>query len=80
MPNATFIPFVHDILREHDARRRCIVLGESEDSDILARDILPECISEVYGVSKHAAFIKLKKTDFVSGTPQYQYEKVQYTF
>jgi len=65
MPNATFIPFVMKVLREYEVYKRSILLGENEDWDIVARDLLPERISEVYGVSKQAASVKLKKCGFV---------------
>jgi Zn-dependent peptidase ImmA (M78 family) len=65
MPNATFIPFVHSFLREHGVFKKGIVLGRDDDLDILGKDLLPERISEVYGVSKRAALIKLHKSGFV---------------
>jgi hypothetical protein len=67
MPNATFKPFVHQFLREHGVHRGSIITGRNSDSDILANDLLPEYISEVYGVSKRAARIKLNKCGFVYG-------------
>lgn len=66
MPNATFIPFVNEIMRENGVYKRCIVLGDDEDLDIFAKELLPDHISEVYGVSRRAALIKLKKSGFVS--------------
>jgi len=65
MPNATFIPFVNDYLFEHSIFKRPIILGQDSDTDILAKELLPEYISEVYGVSKRAAFIKLVKCEFI---------------
>ena len=37
----------------------------NEDLDILGKDLLPEYISEVYGVSKRAAYNKLKTSNFI---------------
>jgi hypothetical protein len=65
MPNATFKPFVHQLLREHDVWKGKIITGMDEDLDDLAKYILPECISEAYGVPKKAAFVKLRKAGFV---------------
>jgi len=65
MPNATFKPFVHKFLREHGVRKGAIILGRDEDLDILAEVILPEGIGSVYGVSKRAASVKLRKLGFV---------------
>jgi len=33
--------------------------------DTLGKDLLPEYISEVYGVSKRAAFNKLRTSNFI---------------
>ncbi|MCL2159506.1 MAG: ImmA/IrrE family metallo-endopeptidase [Oscillospiraceae bacterium] len=66
MPNATFIPFVNEYLRENGIYKRYITVGEDDDLDLLASELLPEYISEVYGVSKRAASIKLKKSGFIS--------------
>ena len=67
MPNCTFRPFVNTAMREHNYYKGSITLGKDEDLDILALDLLPEAISEVYGVSKRAARIKLKTANFVTG-------------
>ena len=66
MPDATFIPFVHQLLREHNVWKIPIILGKDEDLDILAKYLLPGGIADVYGVSKSAAFVKLKKSGFVA--------------
>jgi hypothetical protein len=65
MPNTTFKPFVPGLLRESGFWKAKIVMGMDEDLDYLARYLLPEQISEAYGVSKKAAFVKLRKTGFV---------------
>jgi len=65
MPNATFIPVVNQLMREYDIWKRHITLGQDDDLDILAGELLPERITEIYGVSKRAALIKLKKSGFV---------------
>ena len=65
MPDETFIPYVNELLREYNLWSRCIVLGQDDDLDIAANDLLPESISEVYGVSKQAASVKLKSSGFV---------------
>jgi len=66
MPDITFIPFVANTLRdEYDIYKRSIVLGEDDDLDIVAKHLLPERINEVYGVTKKAALVKLKKSGFV---------------
>jgi hypothetical protein len=67
MPNKTFRPFVNRLLRENGIYTGHIRIGRDSDLDIFAYDLLPEYISEAYGVSKRAARIKLRKTEFVSG-------------
>ena len=65
MPNATFRPVVHSILREHGIRTGYIAPDIDDDSDYLSEELLPETIMEIYGVSKRAAKIKLRKAGFV---------------
>ena len=65
MPDRTFVPFVSGLLREYRLWKRCIVLGRDADLDIVAKDLLPETVSEAYGVSKQAASVKLKSSGFV---------------
>ena len=65
MPDTTFIPFVNKVMREYGVYKRSIVLGQNKDLDILAKYLLPDSISEVYGVSREAALTKLKKKEFV---------------
>ena len=74
MPNKTFTPFVREILHDHDYRKPHIVTGINEDNDYIAEELLPEIISETYGVSKKAAFIKLIKCGFVIEQKRRVYE------
>ena len=66
MPDSTFIPFVNQFMREQGVFKGCIILGQDDDLNILAENLLPESIAEIYGVSKSAALIKLKKSGFVA--------------
>ena len=77
MPIATFKPFIHNLLREHGVWKGKIITGVDEDLDDLARYILPECISETYGVSRKAAFVKLRKTGFVVDKAVQQQRELQ---
>jgi len=61
----TFRKFVNKLLRECGYYKGAIRLGRDADLDILANDIVPDAISDVYGVSKRAARIKLRKSGFV---------------
>ncbi len=67
MPNSSFQPFVNKLLHENGYYKGIIQIGRDSDLDILADDLLPEYISEAYGVSKRAARIKLRKAGFVNG-------------
>jgi len=66
MPNQTFIPLVHEFMREHGLYKKPIFLGDDDDLDIFAKDLLPQYISDVYCVSKRAAFNKLKSHGFIA--------------
>ena len=72
MSNATFIPFVNRTLRENDFYKGQIVLGVDEDLDYIAEELLPIEISETYGTSKQASFIKLKTCGFVIDKRKYE--------
>ena len=80
MPNATFCPFVQNLLHQHEFRKGQIITGYDEDWDYLAEELLPIEISEVYGVSKQAAFIKLKKAGFVQDKKTYALKEAQLAF
>ena len=68
MPNATFKPLVIGLMREQGLYKGSITLGMDDDWDIFADDIMPDTISEIYGVSRRAARIKLRTSGFVRGT------------
>jgi len=65
MPNRTFRPFVTQILRENKIYKGSIMLKPNTYSGILADELLPQYISDTYGVSKRAARIKLRKCGYV---------------
>ncbi len=71
MPNATFRPVVNTFLRQHGVYTPYITIGDSSDLNILAKTLLPDYISEIYGVSKSAALIKLRKSGFIESEKSY---------
>ena len=77
MPNATFRPFIRNLLYQHGFRKVQIITGYDEDWDILAEEILPSEISDTYGVSRQAAFIKLKQAGFVINKKAYAAKEAQ---
>lgn len=79
MPNRTFSPTVHQLLRENGFYKTRIITGIDEDQDYIAEELLPEAISEIYGVSKKAAFVKLKKSGFVIDRKSYDRQNAQLT-
>lgn len=80
MPNATFRPFVQNLLHQHDFRKGQIITGYDEDFDYLAEELIPIELSEVYGVSKQAAFIKLKQAGFVLNKKSHAQKEAQLAF
>lgn len=65
MPNATFIPLVLEVLKTQGIAGGRVILDGGPEEFILAKNRLPQIIAEVYGVSKAAAFVKLRKTGFI---------------
>ena len=80
MPNATFRPLVQRLLHQHEFRKGQIITGRDEDLDYLAEKLLPTEISDIYGVSKQAAFIKLKQAGFVVDKKAYARKEAQVAF
>lgn len=77
MPLKTFVPLVWRLLKENNVYKRPIVVGKNDDNDFIALDLLPETISDIYGVSKKAAFIKLRKCGFVIDKRGYEQQESQ---
>lgn len=69
MPKPVFIPVARNLMREHNIYKDHITYGVDDDMDYIAHDLIPESLSEVFGVSKTAAFIKLKKCELVMDKP-----------
>ena len=65
MPNATFVPLVQETLTANGITDGRIIENVGWDELVLATEGLPEIISEIYGVSKAAAYVKLRKTGLV---------------
>jgi len=65
LPDSTFIPFVHQLMRKYNIFKRSIILGRNDDLDTVAKHLMPEEIADIYGVSKSAAYIKLFKSGFI---------------
>ena len=66
-------------VRENDFDGR-IVLGMDDDLDYLADTLLPLEISETYGTSKQASFVKLKTCGFVMDQKKHERLTAQITF
>lgn len=64
MPKKTFLPFAKEFIKGtgfFDEDVDHIVLGRNSIIDWVGKQVLPRCISEVYGVSRQAAMIRLYK-------------------
>ena len=65
MPKATFVPFVQETLAVNGIPEGRLIENAGLDEIVLATKILPKIVSEVYGVSKAAAYVRLRKTGLV---------------
>ena len=65
MPKSTFIPLAKEILKSEGISGDRVVTGVDFQHDWFAESEFPKRISEAYGVSKQAAFIKLRKFGFI---------------
>lgn len=65
MPKSTFVPFAGNLLMEAGIKGGKIIKGSDCGLDYYAGVVMPGEVSRAYGVSKTAAYIKLKKFGFV---------------
>jgi hypothetical protein len=65
MPKSTFIPLALEILNLNGITGGRVITGIDWQHDWFAEEEFPRLIAGVYGVSKQAAFIKLRKFDFI---------------
>lgn len=65
MPNATFFPLVREALQLNGLTEGYVVQDAGFAEYNLAKRRLPAAVADVYGVSKTAAYVKLRKTGFV---------------
>jgi len=79
MPKSTFIPFVKGALKSAGICGDSIVTGTDIETDWFANQRLPRRISEVYGVSRQAALIKLKKFGFIIDIKSFEEQQSQHT-
>ena len=77
MPNKTFIPLAKQLLRERYPKTDRIVLGADIEADGFAEETLPKMLTSVLGVSKKAAYVKLKKSRLVVERKQHEAEMAQ---
>jgi Zn-dependent peptidase ImmA (M78 family) len=65
MPGATFIPFVQEVLKSQGITDGRIIEDAGFDEYFLAKEVLPKILVDTYGVSRTAAYVKLRKFGFV---------------
>ena len=65
MPGATFIPLVQEVLKSRGITDGRIIEDAGYDEYFLAKEVLPDILVDTYGVSRTAAYVKLRKFGFV---------------
>lgn len=65
MPGATFIPLVQEVLISRGITDGRIIEDAGYDEYFLAKEVLPDILVDTYGVSRTAAYVKLRKFGFV---------------
>ena len=66
MPKSTFIPLAKEILKAEGISDNKVIEDMDFKHNCFAKEEFPKKISKVYGVSKQAAYIKLKKFGFIT--------------
>lgn len=77
MPLKTFVPFVNEMLELQGINDGFVISDEDYQHHMLAENILPQAISEVYGVSKQAAIIRMKKSNLCITKEQYKNQTIK---
>jgi Zn-dependent peptidase ImmA (M78 family) len=79
MPKRTFKSLVEEYLKKYGFTDGFIITGSDIESDEYAFHTLPKLISEVYGVSKTAARVKLSKYGYIVDTNTFSRKHCQTT-
>ena len=77
MPGATFIPLVQEVLKSQGIKEGRIIEDAGFNEYFLAREVLPQMLGDTYGVSRTAAYVKLRKFGFVVDRATVNREKRQ---
>lgn len=77
MPSATFIPLVQEVLKSQGITDGRIIEDAGFDEYFLAKEVLPKILVDTYGVSRTAAYVKLRKFGFVVDQETVNKEKKQ---
>lgn len=77
MPSATFIPLVQEVLKSQGIIDGRIIEDAGFDEYFLAKEVLPKILVDTYGVSRTAAYVKLRKFGFVVDQETVNKEKKQ---
>lgn len=68
MPKSTFIPLAKEIIKAEGISDNIVIEDLDIEHNWFANEEFPNKISKVYGVSKQAAYIKLRKFGFITDT------------
>lgn len=77
MPRLTFIPLVEELLKKNGISDGFIVEDKSLEENYFAKKQLPKIISDIYGVSIAAAYVKLRKFGFIFKKNELKYKSAQ---
>jgi Zn-dependent peptidase ImmA (M78 family) len=65
MPKSTFMPMAREVLKSNGISDGFIIEDSGLKESFFAKDKLPQLIASTYGVSKTAAYVKLRKFGFI---------------
>lgn len=79
MPKSTFIPLIQETLKANGITDGYVLEDLGLKEQIFAQNELPEVVMNVYGVSRQAAYVKLKKFGFIKNKKNIEKENSQFT-
>ena len=78
MPRATFVPLVGETLKSHGITDGYVIEDAGIKERFFAKEQLPKVIMDAYGVSKSAAYVKLRKFGFIKDKKMLEKENSQF--
>jgi Zn-dependent peptidase ImmA (M78 family) len=78
MPKATFVPLVLETLKANGITEGYVIEDAGLKERFFAKEKLTKVIVDAYGVSKSAAYVKLRKFGFIRDTKSLEEENSQF--